>query len=130
MNSSNVVLDASSVLAAIYREPGADKLSPELLAKALISSVNLAEVHGKLVSQGWDAEQAWEDSLGVVDQVVPFTTEQAKRTGSLVAATRSLGLSLGDRACLALALECSAPVYTADRSWKNLKLAIPIHVIR
>ena len=130
MNSNNVVLDASAVLAALYREPGSDKISPELLARAMISSVNLAEVHSKLVAQGWEIEQAWKDCLGVVDQVVPFTIEQAKRTGSLVSITRSLGLSLGDRACLALALEHNAPVYTTDRSWKNLKLDLQIVVIR
>ena len=130
MKSSNAVLDASAVLAAIYREPGADKLSPGMLATALISSVNLAEVHGKLVAQGWDVEQAWEDCSGIVDQVMPFTTQQAKRTGSLIAITRPSGLSLGDRACLALALEYNAAVYTADRSWKNLKLDLQIIVIR
>ena len=130
MNSNNVILDASAVLAALYREPGADKLSPELLARALISAVNLAEVQSKLVSLGWDANKAWKDCAGIVDQVVPFTMEQAERTGDLVSTTRSSGLSLGDRACLALALELNAPVYTADRSWKNLKLAVPIHIIR
>ncbi|HSP05879.1 MAG TPA: type II toxin-antitoxin system VapC family toxin, partial [Acidobacteriota bacterium] len=117
-------------LAVIYSERGADRLSPELLAKAVVSSVNLAEVHSKLVASGWDIEQAWEDCTGVVDQISPFTMDQAKHTGRLILKTRSLGLSLGDRACLALALERNAPVYTADRSWKNLKLAIPIHVIR
>lgn len=130
MSSSNVVLDSSAVLAIIYRERGAEKLPPELLANAVMSSVNLAEVHSKLVASGWDAEQAWEDSLGVVDQIVPFTADHAKRTGSLILKTRSLGLSLGDRACLALALEHGAPVYTADRSWKSLKLPVAVHVIR
>ena len=98
--------------------------------RAVISSVNLAEVHSKLVAQGWQVEQAWKDCSGIVDQVVPFTMEQAKRTGRLVPITRSLGLSLGDRACLALALERDVPVYTADRSWKNLKLDLQIVVIR
>ncbi len=130
MNSSNVVLDASAVLAAIYREPGADKLSPELLARALISSVNLAEVHSKLVAQGWDLERAWEDCAGIVDQVVPFSMQQAKRTGGLISTTRPLGLSLGDRACLALALEHKFPVYTAERSWRKLNLGLPVFVIR
>ena len=131
MSSNNsIVLDSSAVLAVIYRERGADKFSPELLANAVMSSVNLAEVQSKLVANGWDAEQAWEDCLGIVDQIVPFTTDQAKRTGSLILNTRPLGLSLGDRACLALALSLNAAVYTADRSWKNLKLNIPVHVIR
>jgi ribonuclease VapC len=130
VNSNKVVLDASAILAVIYGEPGSDKLTAELLAHSLVSTVNLAEVHTKLVAKGWDTEQAWEDCAGVVDQLLPFTAAQAKSVGSLIVATRSFGLSLGDRACLALALEYKAPVYTADRSWKNLKLDLRINVIR
>ncbi len=130
MNSSEVVLDASAILAVIRGETGAEKLPPELLVVAVTSSVNLAEVQSKLVTHGWDAEQAWEDATGVVGQVIPFSAEQAKATGNLILETRTLGLSLGDRACLALALERHAPVYTTDRVWKKLKLSIPIHVIR
>lgn len=130
MNSNNVVLDASAILAIIYGEQGSEKLTPALLADAVVSSVNLAEVHSKLVSGGWDVEQAWEDAIGVVDQIVPFSVTQAKKVGNLISMTRSSGLSLGDRACLALALEHAAAVYTADRSWKKLELSIPIHVIR
>lgn len=130
MNSNRVVLDASAILAVIHGEHGSDKLPAELLANSVVSSVNLAEVHSKLVAKGWDADEAWEDCLGVVDQAVPFTMEHAQRAGSLVLATRSIGLSLGDRACLALALELKALVYTADRSWKNLKIGLRINTIR
>jgi ribonuclease VapC len=48
----------------------------------------------------------------------------------MVAEARAWSLSLGDRACPAVGLALQAPVYTADRSWKNLKLGVPIHVIR
>jgi ribonuclease VapC len=130
MNSNSAVLDASAILAVIYGEHGAEKLTPELLANSLVSSVNLAEVHSKLVARGWDVEQAWDDSTSVVGQILPFTMEQAKTAGNLFLTTRSLGLSLGDRACLALALEHNALVYTAERSWKNLKLDLRINLIR
>jgi len=130
VNSINVVVDSSAVLAVIYGERGADKLSPELLANAVMSSVNLAEVHSKLVASGWEAEQAWEDCVGIVGKIVPFTADHAKRTGSLILKTRSSGLSLGDRACLALALELGISVYTADRLWKSLKLPVAVHLIR
>jgi len=130
MNSSKVVLDASSVLAAIHAESGSEKLTPPFLAGACLSAVNVAEVLSKLVTRGWTTQQAWEDTTETVAQVLPFTAEQAKTAASLISQTRSLGLSLGDRACLALALELQAPVYTADRSWKNLKLGVHIHVIR
>lgn len=128
MNS--VVLDASALLALIHEEPGSDKLLPELLAQSIVSTVNLAEVQGKLVSSGWLPEEAWEDAISAVTEIHPFTAEHAKATGDLITRTRALGLSLGDRACLALALELNAPVYTADRSWKKLKLGVSIHVIR
>lgn len=128
MNRS--VLDASALLAVIHRERGFERLTPELLAEAVIGTVNIAEVQSKLVLSGWRPEEAWEDATGAVAEVLPFTAEHAKTAGSLVAQTRPLGLSLGDRACLALALVLHAPVYTADRAWKNLKVGVRIHVIR
>jgi ribonuclease VapC len=127
---SRVVLDASAVLALLNNEPGADKLTPELLSNAILSTVNLAEVQTKLVGEGGSPDEAWEDTLSPIREVMPFTAEQARIAGSLVAQTRALGLSLGDRACLALGLALKAPVYTADKSWKSLKLGVRIHAIR
>jgi PIN domain nuclease of toxin-antitoxin system len=124
------VVDASAVLAVIHEEERSEKLTPELLSDAIVSSVNLAEVQSKLVSRGWPPDIAWEDATAPVGEIVPFTAEHAKTAGTLISETRSLGLSLGDRACLALALALQAPVYTADRSWKKLKLPIRIHIIR
>jgi ribonuclease VapC len=65
-----------------------------------------------------------------VGQVFPLTSENAKTAGTLVLTTPSLGLSFGDRVCLGLALEHKVPVYTAERFWKNLKLDLPINLIR
>ncbi|HTF43810.1 MAG TPA: type II toxin-antitoxin system VapC family toxin [Terriglobales bacterium] len=128
MNS--IVLDASAVLAVLNAEAGADKLTPQLLSASTASTVNLAEVQGKLVDRGLDPRDAWEATLSPIAEVAPFTAEHSRITGSLIAQTRALGLSLGDRACLALGLALKAPVYTADRSWKNLKIGVRIHVIR
>src|SRR5271157_2381709 len=127
---SRVVLDASAVLALLNDEPGANKLTPELLNQAACSTVNLAEVQTKLVSAGGAPDEAWEDALSPIREAMPFTEEHARIAGSLVAQTRALGLSLGDRACLALGLALKAPVYTADKSWKKLQLGVRIHVIR
>jgi PIN domain nuclease of toxin-antitoxin system len=124
------VLDASVVLALLNQESGADGLTPDLLSNATSSTVNLAEVQTKLVSEGGSPDEAWEDTLSPIREAMPFTDEQAKIAGSLVAQTRKLGLSLGDRACLALGIVLKAPIYTADRTWKNLKLGVRIHVIR
>jgi ribonuclease VapC len=127
---SRIVLDASAVLVLLNNEPGAAKLTPKLLSNASCSTVNLAEVQAKLVGAGGDPDEAWEDTLSPIRDAVPFTAEQAKIAGSLVAQTRRWGLSIGDRACLALAIVLQSPVYTADKAWRNLKLSVPIHVIR
>jgi ribonuclease VapC len=127
---SNAVLDASAIMTVLNQEPGSEKLTPEILSTAIGSTVNLAEVQSKLVSRGLPPDGAWRAAINSVGEVIPFTSDQARTAGGLIAHTRSLGLSLGDRACLALALERKAPVYTADRSWKNLKVGVRIHVIR
>jgi len=127
---NDVVLDASAILAIVFSEPGAEKLTDDLLNDAVASTVNLAEVQGKLVKKGYDPEEAWEDTLSIVAAAEPFTIEQAMIAGSLIAQTEKYGLSLGDRSCLALAIALKAPVYTTEQAWRNLKLGIPIHVIR
>ncbi len=124
------MLDASALLAILNEEAGAEQLTPELLSESAASTVNLAEVQGKLVDLGLSPDDAWEATLSAVRDVVPFSADHAKLAGNLVAQTRALGLSLGDRACLALGLALKAPVYTADKSWKKLKLGIRIHVVR
>jgi len=127
---SEIVLDASAMLAVLRGEPGSEKLPVEMLRNAVGSAVNVAEVQTKLVGRGEDADEAWEDVMSAIGGVVPFTADQARIAGSLVKQTRALGLSLGDRACLALGMALKAPIYTADRSWKGLNLGIRIHVIR
>lgn len=127
---SRVVLDASALLAILNQEAGAERLTLELLSAAAISTVNMAEVQGKLVGRGLRADEAWEAALSPIREVVPFTSEHARLAGDLVAQTSSVGLSLGDRACLALGLALKAPVYTADKSWKKVKVGARIHVIR
>lgn len=127
---SRIVLDASALLAVLNREPGAEKLTPQLLSSATSSTVNLAEVQSKLVSRGIKPDQAWEATISPIREAAVFTDGQAKIAGSLIAQTSVFGLSLGDRACLALGIALKAPVYTADRSWKNLKLGVRIHVVR
>jgi ribonuclease VapC len=127
---TGIVLDASAVLAVLNQEPGAERLTPELLSGAVISAVNLAEVQTKLVSRGVKPYDAWEAIFSVIGEVVPFGHEHARLAGDLVLQTRPLGLALGDRACLALGLFLKAPVYTADASWTNLKIGVRVQVIR
>ena len=127
---SKVILDASALLAVIRRERGHEKLTEDVMADAAISAVNLSEVQAKLVTEGMDPDKVWSAATSLVKEVFPFTAEHARITGDLVTKTKSLGLSLGDRACLALGLLENAPIYTADRLWNKLKLGVSIHSIR
>jgi ribonuclease VapC len=124
------VLDASAILAVINGELGYEKLTPQLLANSLLSTVNATEAQSKLIVRGWNSDEAWNDVTGFVEEVLVFDELQARIAGDLTAQTRGLGLSLGDRACLALALSLRLPVYTTDRSWTKLTVGIPIHPIR
>jgi ribonuclease VapC len=124
------VLDASAILAVLLQERGHEVLTPAILAHALASTVNLSEVAARLVRSGGDPEDAWLDSLSSVREVVAFDQSQARTAARLVPQTQSLGLSFGDRACLALALTVKVPVYTADKNWKKLNLGLTIHLIR
>ena len=129
---SRIVLDASALLAVLHDEPGAEIFSQQLdlLENAVVSAVNVAEAHGKLVGLGIAADDAWDAVIAPANEIVVFDAQQARIAGGLRRQTRALGLSLGDRACLALGIALKAPVYTADRAWKGLKLGVPIHVIR
>jgi len=129
---SRIVLDSSALLAILHEEPGAEMFTQKagLLESSVMSAVNVAEAYGKLVGVGIAPEEAWKAVIAPVPEIVEFDQEQAKIAGGLLPQTRSLGLSLGDRACLALGIALKAPIYTADRAWKELKLKIAIHVIR
>ena len=123
------VLDASAVLAVTFAEAGAEAVAPEL-PNAMLSAVNLSEVYGRIIRRGGDIEPI-PDFLERYDiEVVPFDEELAEITAKLIPATRSHGLSLGDRACLALALQRGLPVMTADRAWRDLDLGVEIRLIR
>ncbi len=100
-----------------------------IMSEALISSVNLSEVVAKLADHGMEEK----DPRGVIDRlglsVLAFDEAQAYATGLMRPATQSAGLSLGDRACLALARLRRAPAYTTDRSWKEI-VGVKVHPIR
>jgi ribonuclease VapC len=124
-----VVLDASALLAYLQSEPGGDRVD-EVLAESVMSSVNWAEVIQKSIAAGVDVNGMLDDlqALGLV--VEPFTIEDGEMTGHLWQQTRQVGLSLGDRACLSLALRLEVPVLTCDRIWATLNLSLNVQVIR
>ena len=127
--AKRAVLDSSAVLAVLFDEPGGASVSG-LLDGGLLSAVNLAEILTKLKLGGWETDFAWGRVLNMGFEVCPYEAEQARLTSELVDQTRQFGLSLGDRACLALAIQRKATVYTTDRVWKELDIGIKVEVIR
>ncbi|MBB1492768.1 type II toxin-antitoxin system VapC family toxin [Paracoccus sp. MC1854] len=127
--SKVVVLDSSALLCVLNGEAGADQVT-QALPSAVIGAANLAEVVTKLRERGLSAEEV-EEVLGSLHlDVRPLTQAQAYATGHLRPATRALGLSLGDRACLALAAELGAPALTADQAWGSTEAGVTVEVIR
>ncbi len=114
-------LDSSAVLAALQNETGKEKVETVLDVSA-ISRINLVEVLTKLVEKGMSIDEAKEtfDDLGL--KVIEFDEKQSVKAAELRPLTKHLGLSLGDRCCLALAILENLPAVTADKNWANLNL--------
>lgn len=126
---SDVVLDASALLAVLRAEPGAERVE-ERLEDASIGAVNLSEVVAKLSGDGAPEAEIRRAIARLELEVRAFDQEQAYAAGMLRRSTRKLGLSFGDRACLALAQLSDATALTADRSWSRLELDVAVEVIR
>ena len=126
---NDVVLDASALLALLNAEKGAG-LVQNLLPGAVISTVNLAEVVTRLTAVGMP-ENEIRDSLALLGlESLPFDEEQAFQAGLIYSHVQPYGLSLGDRACLALARSLGATAVTADHIWKDVHLGVGIQIIR
>lgn len=114
-----------------FRSPGADKVLPVLeSASGVISSVNFAELVSKLIDQGMPPAIIRETLVGLELELVEHDETQAFLTGELRAVSKVFGLSLGDRACLALGIVKQLPVLTADRTWLNVPVQTEVRVIR
>jgi PIN domain nuclease of toxin-antitoxin system len=122
-----VILDASAVLAFLLREPGQDRVMEALLTGARMSTVNFAEVVTRYVLRGAAAQgERLRDELPVV--FVPVDEDLALQAALMASVTSPLGLSLGDRICLALARRTGLPALTADRSWSGIAGALGVTV--
>jgi PIN domain nuclease of toxin-antitoxin system len=122
-------LDASAVLAYLQQGMGWERVREALRDGAVISAVNLAEVLGKLKGKGKEPGRILTRLLALGLQVLPFTVETARIAGELDSATRTLGLSLGDRACLSTAMAHGMVALTADRTWEQVS-GVSVEVIR
>nr|WP_184091843.1 type II toxin-antitoxin system VapC family toxin [Sphingomonas xinjiangensis] len=123
------MLDASALLALMLGEDGAEAVHA-VLPNAQVSTVNLSEVIAKLQEKGVPNEVISSTIAELDLDVVPFDRAQAVHAGLLRAHTRSYGLSLGDRACLAAAAAAGATAVTSDRAWSKLKTGVLIEVVR
>lgn len=123
------VADASAILAMLDREPGHQRVEAALSA-TVMSTVNLAEIVTSLINKGIPAADARRTTESLEIETVPLDRELALAAGVLREGTRSHGLSLGDRACLALGRHLALPVLTADRTWADLDVGIEIQLIR
>lgn len=125
---SKFVLDSSAILAVVNEEDGAESVRA-LLDEAAISAVNAAEVFSKLHEYSDEAVETTKKVLQFVE-IVPFDVAQAERSGELRAMTKKAGLSLGDRACIALGMQLGLAIYTTDAVWGNLGLPCDIRLLR
>lgn len=125
-----VILDASALITLLSEENG-HEIVASVLPKSIMSSVNIAEVAKYLIEKrGFTKEEVANIIQSLVETIIPFDTNLALISADIIRHTRSLGLSLGDRACLALAISTGYTVYSSDRIWSQLELNCKIVFIR
>jgi ribonuclease VapC len=135
LESPTCVLDASALLAYLNDEAGAQLVEDALSRGSAISAVNLAEVLSKLTELGKEPDDVSDELhrrgfLGGTLAVFPLTSDDAVVIANLYRRTKAHGLSLGDRACLGLALRLGVRALTTDGAWSRLKIAVKVDLIR
>ena len=117
------VLDASALLAYLWQEPGHETVAQRIeQSTVMMSSVNLSEVLSRAADKGMSPPAMAALQAALPFEIIPFDRAQAQTAASLRPPTKALGLSLGDRACLALAIERQAVALTADQVWQELEI--------
>lgn len=124
-----IVLDASALIALLKDEPGAD-LVIDRLPRSIMSTVNLAETLSRVAEDGGDVVAIKSELDASPITFVPVSEDHALAIAQLRPATKAFGLSLGDRACFAIAIQTGLPVLTADRTWERLDLGVKVVLIR
>jgi PIN domain nuclease of toxin-antitoxin system len=127
---SRYVLDASAVLALLNGEPGAETVQAALDEGSVVGSVNLSEAVARLSDNGLSRAEIDLSLNSFQVEVRDFDREQAIEAGLMIAETKSAGLSLGDRACLALAKELGFAVLTGDRAWQRVSVGVQVELFR
>lgn len=124
-----IVLDASALLALLFHETGHEMVA-SYLDESCISTVNLSEVIGRFARDGHNAQLVLQKIEAIDMKIIPFSIDHATVAATFLPQTRSLGLSLADRACLALAFSRNVPVLTADKIWQQADIGVDIILVR
>ncbi|MDJ0755749.1 MAG: type II toxin-antitoxin system VapC family toxin [Ardenticatenaceae bacterium] len=124
-----IVLDASAFLAFLFRESGYKKVSSHI-SESCLSTVNFSEVLGRFTRDGHATKVVAPKIMASAVRIIPFSIQEAMIAAELLPITKPLGFSLGDRACLALAINRKLPILTADQVWLNLSVGVDIISIR
>ncbi len=124
-----IALDASALLAFLFREAGHEAVAAEL-GDSCLSTVNLSEVVARFVRDGHAPGLVVERITASPVVIVPFSSTEALLAASFVPHTRHLGLSVGARACLALGAARQIPVLTADRTWRHVDCGVTVRLNR
>lgn len=127
---SNFVFDTSALLVLIFNEPGVDVVRDALSSECFISTINIAEAASRLADRGFEDVEVQDALLAPNLYSVPLEPEVALAAGLMRRTTRSAGLSIGDRCCIALAQRLGLPAVTADRAWLTLDLGIRVELCR
>ena len=124
------LLDASAILAFMSNETGADKVRAVIQAgQAGVTAVNISEVAAKLVSRGLSSADAEFQCRAMGLDIIDVNEGIAFAAAALMPLTRPLGLSLGDRICLATSAQDASIAMTADKAWANVP-GVTVEVIR
>ena len=118
---NRILFDASALLTIIQQEKGIELLE-NVASQAIINSVNYSEVISVLIRKGMPQEIALDTISSSITEVIPFLRVEAELAGKMISETSKLGLSFGDRACLATGLLYGLEIYTTDTTWKELNL--------
>ena len=126
---SACVIDASAVLAYLFDERGADVACDWMDRGAAISTANVQEVVAKLIDKGSSHEDAGDDVDLLALDIIDLTYEDSLTAGAMIATTKSVGLSAGDRCCIALAKRLAVPAVHAERRWQELASNLEVEMI-
>lgn len=128
---ANKIVFDSSVLIMLFTKETGYEIVKQHIKHAIISSVNIAEVYKYCIEVQNLTE---EDCINLIKlsgiKIIEFCEEQALITAKIIKKTKQYGLSLGDRACIALAMLKNCPVLTCDKIWGKVDVGIEFVMAR